>query len=114
MVKTFAEHMDEATIGKVLDYLAATDEKSAELKMEVQKSKYLAELAEAFALKSITVGSIPEKQAEVQMNKDVQGKWDAHFKAIAAYEKVRARREHGMLLTELWRSWNANRRVGNV
>lgn len=114
MVKTFAQHMDEATIGKVLDYLASTDEKSADLKMQVQRTKYLAELAESFAFKAISVGSVADKQAEVQLDKTVQGKWADHFKAVVAYERVRARREHGMLLTELWRSWNANRRQGQV
>jgi hypothetical protein len=113
-MKTFSEHMDETTIGKVLDYLAATDETSAELKMEVARTKYLAELAESFAFKAIQTGSVADKQAEVQMDKTVQSRWGDHFKAVVAYEKVRARREHGMLLTELWRSYNANRRVGNI
>lgn len=113
-MKTFSQHMDEATIGHVLDYLAATDEKSAELKMEVQRSKYLAELAESFAFKSLTVGGVADKQAEVQMDKIVQSRWGDHFKAVVAYEKVRARREHGQLLCDLWRTFAVNKRQGQV
>lgn len=114
VAKTFAQHMDETTIGKVLDYLAATDEKSAELKMEVSKSKYLAELAESFAFKALTVGSVADKTAEVQMSREVQAKWKQHFAAVVAYEKVRARREHGVMLCDMWRSFNANKRSGAV
>jgi hypothetical protein len=114
MTKSFAQHMDETTIGKVLDYLAATDEKSAELKMEVQRSKYLAELAESFAFKAITVGSVADKTAEVQLDKTVQAKWDAHFKALVDFEKVKARREHGVLLCDMWRTHAVNKRSGSV
>ena len=104
----------EDKLEAALAYLASTDESSAKLKADVARSKYLAELAEAFAFKTINVGSIADKQAEVQIDKGVQAAWDKHFTAIAAFETVRAKRERAVLLVDVYRTQAANRRVGNV
>jgi hypothetical protein len=110
----FDDHVSETRIGKVLDYLSATDESCAGLKADVQRTEFLAKLAEAFAYKAISVGSVEDKKAEAKLSKEVQEKWETHFKAIAAYETVRARREHGQLLVELFRTHAANQRKGNI
>lgn len=112
--RSFEEHMSEKRIAQMLDYLAATDERCASLKANVARTEYLAKLQEAMAYKAIDNGSIEDRKAEAKMSPTVQKAWDGHFKAVAAYEKVRARRGHAMTLTELWRSWNANRRQGQV
>ena len=104
----------EDKLEAALEYLASSDESSANLKADVARSKYVAELAEAFAFKTLTVGTVTDKQAEVQMDKGVQAAWDKHFTAIAAYEKVRARRERAVLIVDIYRTQAANRRVGNV
>lgn len=106
--------LTEERVTQALSYLAGSDEQLGELKADLARSKYLAELAEHFAFKSITVGSIPDKQAEVQMSKDVQARWEAHFKVVAAYEKVRARREREVLVIDLFRTIEASRRKGNI
>ena len=110
----FKDRFSEEMVAKVVDHLAATDDATAELKADVARTKYLAELSEAFAFKSITVGSVADKQAEAQMSPDVQAKWEIHFKAVAAYEKARATRERGQMIFEGWRSASANRRQANV
>jgi hypothetical protein len=110
----FDDHVSETRIGKVLDYLGSTDESCAGLKADVQRTKFLAELAESFAYKMITVGSVADKTAEARLTKEVCDKWEIHFKAIAAYETVRARREHAQLLVELFRTHAANQRKGNI
>ena len=106
--------VNETKVAAALQYLAGSDESFANLKADVQKSEYLAKLEEAMAFKSISVGTVNDKQAEAKMSPTVQKRWDAHFVAVASYEKVRATRERAVLTTELWRSLNANRRVGNV
>jgi hypothetical protein len=110
----FGEHVSETRIGRVLDYLGSTDESCAGLKADVQRTEFLAKLAEAFAYKAIAVGTVDDKRAEARMDKGVQEKWETHFKAIAAYETVRARREHAQLLVELFRTHAANQRKGNI
>lgn len=106
----FDARFSETAVAKVVDYLAATDDATAELKADVQRTKYLAELSEAFAFKALTVGSVADKQAEVQMDRGVQAKWELHFQALARYEKARATRERGQMIFEGWRSASANRR----
>jgi len=110
----FDARFSETAVARVVDYLAATDDATAELKADVQRTKYLAELAEAFAFKSLTVGGVADKQAEVQMDPAVQKKWEAHFVAVAAYEKARATRERGQLIFEGWRTASSNKRQGMV
>ena len=114
VAKTFAQHMDEATIGRVLDYLAATDESCAQLKAEVGKSEHLAKVAEAMAYRSITNGPVEDRKQEARIMPQCIKAWETHFTTVVAYEKVRARREHAMLLTDMWRSYNANKRAGSV
>ena len=110
----FSDRFSEDTVAKVVDYMQATDDATAELKAQVARSKYLAELSEAFAFKALSVGSIPDKQAEVQMDPTVQAKWELHFQAIAAYEKARATRERGQLIFDGWRTASSNKRQGMV
>jgi hypothetical protein len=109
----FAERFSETAVGVVVDYLSANDDLCAELKADVARTKYLAELAEAFAFKSLSSGSVADKQAEVQLNKEVQARWEQHFKAIAAYEKARATRERGEMIFQGWRTASSNRRQGS-
>ena len=110
----FADRFSETSVAKVVDYLAATDDQTAELKADVQRTEYLAKLAEAFAYKALSVGTVEDKKAEAKMSKDVQAAWDMHFIAIAKYEKARATRERGNMIFEGWRSANANRRQGAI
>jgi hypothetical protein len=110
----FSDHVSETRIGKVLDYLSATDESCAGLRADVQRTEFLAKLAESFAYKMVLVGSIEDKKAEARLTKEVNVAWETHFKAIAAYETVRARREHAQLLVELFRTHAANQRKGNI
>ena len=110
----FNERFSETAVARVVDYLAATDDATAELKANVQRTEHLAKLAEAFAYKSIAVGSVEDKKAEAKMQKSVQDAWDTHFSAIAAYEKARATRERGQMIFEGWRTASSNKRQGLV
>lgn len=110
----FEERFSETAVAKVIDYLSSTDDTCAELKADVQRTEYLAKLAEAFAYKAISVGSVEDRKAEAKMDRGVQEKWETHFKAVAAYEKSRATRERGNMIFDGWRSANANRRQGSV
>jgi hypothetical protein len=108
------ELVTEDKVSAVLSFLAGNDEAYADLKVATQRTEYLAKLEEAMVYKTITVGSIEDKRAEAKISPKVMARWDAHYDAVLAYEKLRAKRERAVLIVDLWRSLNANRRVGNV
>jgi hypothetical protein len=105
--------IDDARMEKALDYLARTDEKCAELRSEVLRTEYLAKLKEAGGF-LLAEGTVDERKSTAKVAPEVQSEWDLHFKAVAAYETMRARRERAVLTVEAWRSYSANRRAGNI
>jgi hypothetical protein len=108
----FEDWFNEDRVAAVMNHLATTDDETADLKAGVQRTEFLAKLAEAFAYKAISVGSVEDKKAEAKMSPKVQEAWETHFKAIADYEKARAKRARGDMVFEGWRSRSANRRQG--
>lgn len=103
----------DETMEKALNYLAQTDERVGSLKANVARTEYLAKLKESGHFLQAE-GNIEERKASARVTVEVQSEWDLHFKAIAEYEKIRARRERAIIVCELWRSINANRRSGNI
>lgn len=100
-------------VEKALEFLAESDEECALLKAEVGRTEHMAKVAEAMAFKYAT-GNNEERKAEARINDSVQEKWEVHFKAIGAYESVRAKRERASITIDLWRSLQANRRMGHI
>jgi hypothetical protein len=92
-----------------MEYLADTDTECAELKADVARTEYIAKLKEAVAFK-VADGNIEERKAIARSSGDAQTAWDAHFSAIRAYEIVRAKRERAVLVVDVWRTTQANRR----
>jgi hypothetical protein len=106
--------LNESRVTDALHYLAGSDELVASLKSNVARTEYMAKLQESMAYKAIPIGSVEDKKAEAKMQPQAIAAWNAHFEAVTEYEKVRARREREVLVIDVWRSINANRRVGNV
>src|SRR5208282_4617043 len=77
---------------RALTYLSQTDEESAELKANMARTEYLAKLRESGSFLMAT-GNIEERKAAAKQDAGVQTYWEEHFKAVAAYEGVRAKRE---------------------
>lgn len=103
--------IDEDRLSKSLTYLATTDAECAALKANVARTEYLAKRHEALVFQ-IADGSIEARKAEAKASGEVATKWEEHFKAIEAYEAVRAKRETEAIVVDTWRSMNANRRQG--
>jgi hypothetical protein len=93
--------------------LAESDERAAELKANVARTEYMAKLQESMGYRAAT-GNVDERWAEAMMLPEARKAREAHFTAVTEYEKVRARREREILVIDVWRSLNANRRVGNI
>jgi hypothetical protein len=101
--------INEDRLEKALTYLATTDADCASLKANVARTEYLAKRHEALVFQ-IADGPIDARKAEAKASGEVASKWEEHFKAIEAYEAVRAKRETEVIVVETWRSMNANRR----
>lgn len=94
-------------------YLSETDEKSADLKADVDRSEYKAKVTKATVFLHMT-GTVAEREAEAVKANETQDAYRAHFQAIRDYQAVANRRELERLVCEIWRSVNANRRQGNL
>ena len=96
-----------------LNYLAQTDEVVAEAKVQVAKSEYLAKLEEAFGFRLASGATVKDREVAAKTDSKVQELWNIHFKAVADYEKLRAKRERAVLTIDLFRTLEASRRQGS-
>lgn len=102
-------------LDRAMQYLATTDLECAERKAMVLRTEFSAKHAEALVYKALgNEGSVEDRKQAVRLHESVVKAWDAHFNAVRDYENVKAQRERNVLVVELWRSTNANRRMGNV
>lgn len=98
-----------------MSFLAETDLEVAEWKGAVLRTEFLAKSAEALAYKAMgSEGSVEDRKQATKLDENVKKAWDEHFKAVVQHERLKARREREVLVIELWRSVNANRRAGNL
>ena len=105
--------ISEDRLQKALTYLAQTDEPAAELKAEVCRKEYLCKLSRAQSF-ILADGSVDLRKAIAEKSDRVQEAEEALAHAITEFEKVKAKRATEELIVEVWRSVNANRRMGNV
>lgn len=96
-----------------LNYLADTDESAAGLKVNELRQKYLMERTEDEEFLA-SDGNVAERKALAKTSArylEAEKKFlDAHL----ANEVEKAKRYSAGLRVEVWRSKNANRRVGNI
>jgi hypothetical protein len=98
---------------KALRYLATTDERCAELKGNVERQDYICKLVRAKEFVS-TTGPVEQRKALTEQSETVQRAEEVRVNAVIAFEKIRAKRQTEALIVEVWRTEQANRRVGNV
>ncbi len=105
--------ISETRLTRAMTYLAETDEQAAELKADVDRSEYKAKVTKATVFLHVS-GTVAEREATALVANEVQDSYRAHFQAIRDYQAVANKRELERLVVEVWRSENANRRVGNI
>ncbi len=103
----------EDRLTKAMRYLAETDERAAELKAEVERSEYKAKTTKATVFLHVA-GTVAEREATAVQANETKDAYREHFQAIRDYQAVANKRELERLVVEVWRSENANRRVGNI
>ena len=96
-----------------MDYLSETDEQVAHLRAEVARAEYAAKLARKRVF-ILSEGTVAERDAFAECSPEVQKAESRLADTMEAYEKVKAKRQTEVLITEVWRSTEASRRVGNV
>lgn len=102
-------------LDRAMQLLATTDLEFAERKSMMLRTEFMAKHAEALTYKALgNEGSVEDRKQSVRLDERVLKAWDEHFTAVRDYENLKARREREVLVVELWRSVQANRRVGNV
>ena len=98
---------------KALTFLADTDEKAAELKVEVERAAYLLK-----AMKSAIIiredGAMELRKAVAEKDALTANKTGAWLETLRMYEALTNKRKTEVLIVDVWRSLNANRRVGNL
>ena len=100
-------------VEKAFAFLSETDRYFAELKTNVKRAEYLLKRKEAQAYLSCE-GSVKERESRARTDPDVTAAYDAHTDAMVAHEELAAQRETAGLLIDLWRSYEASRRVGGL
>lgn len=105
--------IDEKRLSAQIDYLESTDVHAAELKADVERYEYMFKRAKALAFK-LAEGTVADRNATAETKEEVYAAAEKWFKAIERSEEVRARRQTAALIVDVWRSMNANRRVGNL
>lgn len=107
--------ISEERISKSLKYLAETDEPAAKAK------SYMLGLEEQIkSIKGILFVQLPqgmtvaEKDARVYAHEEYQNHIKKYEGAVHDFETMKNKRDTEVLIVEVWRSENANRRKGNV
>lgn len=96
-----------------LNFLADTDESSAHLKVDELRKKYLMERTEDEEFLA-SAGNVAERKATSKTSPRYFEAEKKYLDAHLANEIEKAKRYSAGLRVEVWRSKNANRRVGNV
>lgn len=99
---------------KALNFLATTDTEYAEWCGAVMRSDFMMEAAEALAFKASEATSAEARKQDAKLSEAVKKAQEEHIKCVVNRERLRAQRKRAELTIEVWRSMNANRRVGNV
>ena len=99
---------------KALNYLIDTDDSAAEAKANVERAKYAAKLVRqrVFLLSDKT--SVAAKEADAEVHKDTQDAEARIADNIVKFAKLDNRRETARIVIDLYRTQQANRRVGSV
>lgn len=105
----------EERLDKAMSFLATTDLECATRKSLVLRTEFMAKHAEALVYKALgNEGSVEDRKQAVRLHESVVKAWDEHFNAVRDFESLRAQRERQILVVELFRTYSANRRQGNM
>jgi hypothetical protein len=101
--------LNESKVGEVLTYLSRTDEEFAVAKCNLESAQILQKRVRARLFLSAD-GSVAERNAEAEISDEAQAADDAYISAKLVFEKIKAHRERGELMIDVFRTLEASRR----
>ena len=99
---------------KALTYLAETDAPYAEARGQLLRCEHAAKLARARMYLLSDRKSVEDRKADAEVSADVRDADAQVADQTVTVEALRAKRTTEVTIVEVWRSLQANRRVGNV
>lgn len=96
---------------QALHYLATTDEKYAEAKLQLERAEILRKRVRARIFLTVD-GTVAERTAKAETAPDVEQADGDYVAAIGAYETYKAKRQRAELIVDTWRTVSSNRRAG--
>lgn len=96
-----------------LEYLISTDEEYGRLRGEHEALDYLLKVAEATGYKA-AIGTQEQRKACGRTSEEYERLVKRFEEVAVEFHTTGAKRKTCELVIEVWRSQNANRRVGNV
>lgn len=107
--------VSDERLDRAMQFLATTDLECASRKSMVLRTEFMAKHTEALVYKALgNEGSVEDRKQAMRLDDRVVKAWDEHFNAVRDFESLKAQRERNVLVVDLWRSTNANRRMGNI
>lgn len=103
--------ISDERLQKAMTYLAETDEESAQLKAAVERHEYIKKRRRAAVFLSAT-GNVEERKAQAEVSKEVEDAEQQYTDVLVQHEHMAAKRKTEVLIVDVWRSINANRRQG--
>lgn len=98
---------------KALRFLADTDEECAALRAETERAEFKAKAVRDAVLKRAE-GTVADRTAFAGSCDEYRAAMDDYFDVLRRYEAMRNKRGTEAIVVDVWRSANANRRMGNV
>ena len=96
---------------KALRYLAISDESCAAAKANQERMEFKAKAVRQQVF-LIEEGTVAERQAKAEVNRDHQNVLDQYFDAMKTYSAIANKRETERIVLDTWRTISANRRSG--
>ena len=104
-----SEYISDQRMEAALHFLAETDEQFAAVKADHAKAEIYRKRIRA-KVSLLATGTATDRQARAETDPETIAADEEFIIAITALEQLKARRERAMIVIEVWRSINANRR----
>ena len=100
-------------VSEAIQYLVDTDDAYGQMKGLVKGLEYRIKVCKAMEFLKAD-GSAAEREQKATASQAYKDLVKEYQDAVTDFETVAARRETRILTVEVWRSQNANKRVGNI
>lgn len=96
---------------KALRFLAETDDDIANAEGELLRAEKLVEMVKD-KIYLASEGSVADRKAKANVSSEVAPLDMAHIEALVKHRQLRSKRDTEKLVIEVWRTFQANRRMG--